>query len=77
MVIPRSVDNGGMIEIRIRYHQRHLNKVVKPRPIIKARQMCAQTRLGLRSPIVEHKNRFHAQILVIIRGLSLLLSGGG
>ena len=44
VVITRSVDNGGMIEIHIRYHRRYSSEIVKPRPITKARQMCVQTK---------------------------------
>ena len=67
VVVPRSVDNGGMIEIHIRNHRRHSSEIVKPRPITKARQMWVQTksrffffsnaRLGLRSPIVERNKQ--------------------
>ena len=62
VVVHRSVDSGGMIEIHVRYHRRHSSEIVKPSPIRKTRQMCVQlksrvffsnTRLGLRSPIVE------------------------
>ena len=42
VVIPRSVDNGGMIEIHLRYHRCHSSEFVKPRPITKPRQMCVQ-----------------------------------
>lgn len=62
-VVPRSVDNGGMIEIHIKYHRLYSGEFVKPRPITKARQMCIQTKsrfvllhkIRMRSPIVERK----------------------
>ena len=45
-VIPRSVDNGCMIEIHVRYHRRHSSEIVKPRPIMKARQMQKKRKRG-------------------------------
>ena len=44
MVIPRSVDNGCMIEIHVRYHRRHSSEIVKLRPITKARQNAEETK---------------------------------
>ena len=44
VVIPRSFDNGGMIEIHVRYQRRHSSEIVKLRPITKARQTCIQTK---------------------------------
>ena len=43
MVIPRSVDNGCMIKIHVRYHRRHSSEIVKLRPITKARQNAEET----------------------------------
>ena len=44
VVIPRSVDNGCMIEIHVRYHQHHSSEIVKLRPITKARQIVEETK---------------------------------
>ena len=57
LVVPRSVDTGGMNEIHIRYHRRHSNEIVLPRPITKARQMCFQTKAS--QMCVETKSRFY------------------
>ena len=43
-VIPRSVDNGCMIEIHVRYHRRHSSEIIKLRPITKARQIAEETK---------------------------------
>ena len=37
VVIPRSIDNDGMIEIHVKYHRRRSSEFVKPRPIKKAK----------------------------------------
>ena len=44
VVVPRSVNKGGMIEIHIKYHRLYSSGIVRPRPITKARQMCVQTK---------------------------------
>ena len=46
VVIPSSVDNGGMIEIHVRYHRRRSSGIVKLRPITKARQMQNKRKRG-------------------------------
>ena len=45
VVVPRSVDNGDMIEIHIKYHRLHSSEIVKPRPITKARQIQSKRNL--------------------------------
>ena len=55
-VIPRSVDNGCMIEIHVRYHRRHSSEIVKLRPITKARQVAEETKA--RQIAEETKSRF-------------------
>ena len=44
VLVPHSVDSGGMIKIQIRYHRGYSSEIVKPTPIMKARQMCVQTK---------------------------------
>ena len=55
-VIPRSVDNGCMIEIHVRYHRLHSSEIVKLRPITKARQIAEETKA--RQIAEETKSRF-------------------